>query len=141
MADDNTIGGLARAENVNVETIRYYQRLGLLDEPLRPPRSVRRYGAAHRERLRFIRAAKSMGFTLAQVAALQKLRQRPSCEVGRTLAVDQLVVIEARIEELTALSHELRGWIARCNANQEEWVCPPLRLLETSQATGDGAAV
>jgi MerR family mercuric resistance operon transcriptional regulator len=140
MSRSGTIGALAKAEKVNVETIRYYQRLNLLDEPPRPSRGVRRYGEAHRERLRFIRAAKAMGFTLSQVAALLELRRRPSCEAGRALAARQLAVIEARIQELAALRHELRGWVARCDANQEERVCPPLETLEVSWASGALAA-
>ena len=141
MSRSGTIGALANAEGVSVETIRYYQRLNLLDEPPRPPRGVRRYDEAHRGRLRFIRAAKATGFTLAQVAALLEVRRRPSCTAGRALAACQLVVIEARIGELIALRRELEGWIARCDANQEELVCPSLRMLEMSPANGDGAAV
>jgi len=135
-----TIGALAKAESVNVETVRYYQRLGLLDAPPRPARGVRRYGEAHRGALRFIRAAKAMGFTLAQVAVLLEMRRRPSCDAGRALAAGQLAVIEGRIEALTALRHELEGWIARCDANAEDRDCPPLRMLEMSPAAGDGAA-
>lgn len=138
MSRSGTIGALANAEGVNVETIRYYQRLGLLDEPLRPLRGVRHYGEALRERLRFIRAAKAMGCTLTQVAALLEMRRRPSCEAGRALAARQPAVIEAHIEKLAALRHELEGWIVRCDANQEERVCPPLRMLEMPQAAGDG---
>jgi MerR family mercuric resistance operon transcriptional regulator len=104
-----TIGALASAEGVSVETVRYYQRLSLLDEPPRPARGVRRYGEGHREQLRFIRAAKAMGFTLAQVGALMEVRRRPSCEAGRALAAGQLAAVEARIEQLTALRHELEG--------------------------------
>jgi MerR family mercuric resistance operon transcriptional regulator len=141
MSRNGTIGTLAKAEGVSVETVRYYQRLGLLDEPARPARGVRRYGEAHRERLRFIRAAKAMGFTLAQVGALLEVRRRPSCQAGRALAASQLAAVEARIEQLGALRHELEGWIARCDANPEERVCPPLRMLEMSPAAGEAAGV
>ncbi len=73
-----TIAGLAREAGIGVETVRFYQRRGLLEEPERPggPGSAggfRRYGEVHAERLRFIRAAKTAGFTLAEIAELLRL--------------------------------------------------------------------
>lgn len=68
-----TIGRLATAANVNVETVRYYQRRGLLPEPERPAGSVRRYGPDDVKRLQFIRRAQTMGFSLTEVQALQQV--------------------------------------------------------------------
>ena len=63
----DTIGGLAKAAGVRVETVRYHQRRGLLPEPARPPGEVRRYGETDLKRLRFIRSAQAAGFTLAEI--------------------------------------------------------------------------
>ncbi len=130
MSQSCTIGALAKAEGVNVETIRYYQRRGLMVEPPRPFRGVRRYGNDDAERLRFIRNARAMGFTLTETEALLEVRRRPSCGAGRALAQERLAVIEGRIAELRTLRRELRAWIDQCDMNLEDQVCPPLAVLE-----------
>src|SRR3954468_24758812 len=71
--NSDTIGGLAKAAGVGVETIRYYQRRGLLTEPARPPGEVRRYGEGDVKRLRFIRSAQAAGFTLNEISELLDL--------------------------------------------------------------------
>ena len=71
-----TIGQLAASADVHVETVRYYQRRGLLLEPPRPAGSVRRYGAGDRSRLQFIRRAQTMGFSLEEIAGLLDIRGR-----------------------------------------------------------------
>jgi MerR family mercuric resistance operon transcriptional regulator len=73
MRESYTVGTLARQVGVNVETIRYYQRRGLLGEPRRPPGGIRRYGEPHAERLRFIRQAQALGFSLEEVKELLAL--------------------------------------------------------------------
>src|SRR5262245_18480589 len=74
MMQRDTIGGLAKAAGVGVETIRYYQRRGLLPEPARPPGEIRRYGETDLKRMKFIRSAQAAGFTL--------------CEIGELIALD-----------------------------------------------------
>ena len=69
-ASSLTIGGLAKAANVNVETIRYYQRRGLLSEPKRPLGGIRRYGSADIDRLTFVKTAQQLGFSLDEVGDL-----------------------------------------------------------------------
>ena len=76
---DMTIGRLAKAAGVHVETIRYYQRRGLLAEPRRAPGSVRRYGAEAAARVEFVKRAQELGFTLEEVKALLKLNSTPTC--------------------------------------------------------------
>ncbi len=73
MPESYTIGALAREAEVNVETVRYYQRRGLLGEPRRPPGGIRLYGEAHAQRLRFIRQAQGLGFSLEEVKELLAL--------------------------------------------------------------------
>lgn len=74
-ADLTTIGGVAQAAGVNVETVRYYQRVGLLREPKRPPGGIRRYAAGSVERIRFIKRAQQLGFNLDEVARLLDLNR------------------------------------------------------------------
>ncbi len=86
-----TISQLATAAAVNIETVRYYQRRGLLRQPTRPPGSVRRYASADVDQLRFIKRAQAMGFTLEEIRNLLKLRTQDACHATRALATEKLV--------------------------------------------------
>lgn len=123
-----TIGALAKAANVHVETIRYYQRRGLLREPARPPNGIRRYGLVDVTRLRFIKHAQQSGFTLEEVQGLLRLSGRPACDASRTLAAKKLAAVEDKMRILTRLRRELRAWVAGCDANKEDR-CPALEKL------------
>jgi MerR family mercuric resistance operon transcriptional regulator len=126
-----TIGALAAAAGVNVETIRYYQRRGLVAQPTRPRGGVRHYGQRDAERLRFIKRAQAMGFTLTEIASLLRLQMHPSCHATRELAAAKLQVVDARIGELRRLRREIARLIADCDANIEEAHCPVIdRLLQ-----------
>ena len=124
-----TIARLAAAASVHVETVRYYQRRGLIPEPARPPGSVRRYTDADVERLRFIKHAQVMGFTLAEIEGLMRLRARRSCHATRKLAAAKLQVVDDRIRELCQLRDDLAGLIAHCDANSEDSTCPFIERL------------
>jgi MerR family mercuric resistance operon transcriptional regulator len=128
VSESLTIGALAKAANVHVETIRYYQRRGLLREPARPPSGIRRYGLVDVTRLRFIRHAQQSGFTLEEVRALLGLSGRPACGVSRTLAAMKLAAVEEKMRILTRLRRELQAWAAACDANTEDY-CPALEKL------------
>jgi MerR family transcriptional regulator, mercuric resistance operon regulatory protein len=123
-----TIGGLAKAAAVHVETVRYYQRRGLLREPPRPSNGIRRYAAADVMRLRFIKHAQQSGFTLDEVQALLRLSGRPACKASRTLAAKKLAAIEEKMRILIRLRRELRAWVAGCDANTAD-SCPALEKL------------
>lgn len=126
-----TIGALAAAAGVHVETIRYYQRRGLVALPRRTPGSVRRYGPDSAARLRFIKRAQAMGFTLAEIESLVMLREQRSCKATRELAAAKLRLVEARIGELQGLRSEIAELIADCDANTEDGRCPVIeRLVE-----------
>jgi MerR family transcriptional regulator, mercuric resistance operon regulatory protein len=129
MTHSYTIGTLAAAAGVHVETVRYYQRRGLLDEPRRPRGGVRRYTDADVDRLRFIKRAQAVGFTLAEIQSLLALRERKSCRATRDLAAAKLRVVDARIRELRHLRAELAQWIADCDANTEDATCPVIERL------------
>jgi MerR family mercuric resistance operon transcriptional regulator len=124
-----TIAGLANAAAVNVETVRYYQRRGLMPEPSRPPGSIRRYASTDAERLRFIKRAQAMGFTLEEIKNLLSLRVRRSCRATRALAAAKLSLVEARIEELRQLRNGLVELVAACDANAQESCCPMIERL------------
>jgi MerR family mercuric resistance operon transcriptional regulator len=129
-----TIGRLARAAGVNIETIRYYQRRGLLATPRKPVSGVRRYSSDILARLRFIKRAQELGFTLREIADLLKLGDG-SCKEARTLAERRLGDIEARIRDLQSMRHTLAKLIQACRAGNQP-PCPIITSLEkaTEQA-------
>lgn len=123
-----TIGGLAAAVGVGVETVRYYQRRGLMETP---PRNggVRRYGAEDVRRLRFIRSAQAGGFSLDEIAeliALDASRDRPR---ARELARDRIAALDAKIAELAAARSALEK-LARDCAASGEGPCPIIAAFE-----------
>ena len=110
------IGELARITDTRVETIRYYERIGLLPRPARTAGNYRSYGADELARLSFIRRARALGFSIDQVRALLDLadrRDRP-CDAVDALAAEHLETIEAKIADLTALRRELAALIGQC---------------------------
>ncbi|HEY1806851.1 MAG TPA: MerR family DNA-binding protein [Terracidiphilus sp.] len=132
MSRTYTIARLASAAGVHVETIRYYQRLKLAPEPPRPVGGIRRYGEADADRLRFIKRAQAMGFTLEEIRNLITLQARRSCRATRDLAATKLRIVDARIRELRHLRKELAGLIADCDANIEDTTCPVMQRLTAS---------
>jgi MerR family transcriptional regulator, mercuric resistance operon regulatory protein len=129
MSRPYTIARLAAAAGVHIETIRYYQRLRLVNEPSRPLGGIRRYTEADADRLRFIKRAQAMGFTLLEVGSLLNLQTRRSCHATRELAASKLRVVDARIRELRDLRKELAGLIADCDANTQDAKCPVIQRL------------
>jgi MerR family transcriptional regulator, mercuric resistance operon regulatory protein len=129
MAHPYTIGRLAATAGVPVETIRYYQRLKLVPEPPRPAGSIRRYSEEYAERLRFIKRAQRMGFTLSEITSLLTLRARRSCRVTRDLAAAKLRLIDARIRELRDLRTQLADLVVECDANTQDAECPVIQKL------------
>ena len=126
---DLTIGKLARAAGVNVETIRYYQRLDLLKAPPKPPGGVRRYTDAAVSRVRFIKRAQELGFSLAEVRRLLRLEDRQSCGEARSLAAEKLAVVESRLADLAKLRGVLRDLIGRCDRHRGGVACPIIESL------------
>ena len=110
------IGELARATGTKAETIRYYERIGLLPLPPRTAANYRSYGTAELARLSFIRRARALGFSIEQISALLNLADRRdrSCGAVDTLAKEHLETIEAKIADLTALRRELTELIGQC---------------------------
>ena len=129
MAEELTIGRLARAAEVNVETIRYYQRRGLLEEPAKPPSGRRRYSSDAARRLRFIKRAQQLGFTLEEIKGLLRLEDGRSCRETRLLAEQKLAVVEQRLADLTRMRGLLTGLIAECAQGKRPRSCPIIATL------------
>ena len=126
-----TIGRLARAAGVNVETVRYYQRRGLVAEPERPLNSVRRYSEDSVKRIRFIKRAQDLGFTLAEIGNLLALEDGRSCRETRELAGRKLAIVESRLTDLNRLRKTLRELIARCDTSRGKVSCPIIGVLSS----------
>ncbi len=136
--DGMTIGGLAREAGVHVETVRYYQRRGLLEAPRRPSGGVRRYGEAAVARLRFIRRAQALGFTLAEIAELLRLERTPDCGRARKLASARLADVESKLADLERMRGTLRALVQACAAGRDPRSCPIVEGL-ISEAKGGNA--
>lgn len=116
MSDMLSIGELGRATQTKVETVRYYERIGLLAAPRRTAGNYRAYDRGHLNRLSFIRRSRDLGFSLEQVRALLDLadqRDRP-CEAVDQIASGHLAEVERKIADLTALREELRDMVRQC---------------------------
>lgn len=125
-----TIGQLAASADVHVETVRYYQRRGLLPEPSRPAGGIRRYGPGEVGRLQFIRRAQRMGFSLEEVAGLLAVSGQHACEQTRQLTELKLEDVRRRLFELKQLEHDLLALVADCAQVGSGDGCPTLERLE-----------
>lgn len=125
-----TIGALSKQTASKVETIRYYEQMGLLSAARRTSGGHRLYDQAHVKRLTFIRRARALGFSVTEVRTLLTLsdqRRRPCAEV-RTVAVIHLADVKGKIADLTAMERVLGDTIARCDAGSGSH-CPMIDAL------------
>jgi len=130
------IGDLARAADVGVETIRYYERRGLLAQPPRRTSGYRQYGLRAVRRVRFIRRAQALGFTLKEIEDLLALRvdDDRSCADVRALARAKLEDIERRVVELQQMGRALERVARRCRGRGPTSECPILEILDEEEA-------
>ena len=129
MSKELTIGRVAKLAGVNVETIRYYQRRGLLDEPHKPQGGYRRYQAEAVKQIRFIKRAQALGFTLDEITALLSLEEACSCAETRSLAAHKLELVDRKLTDLTAMRRALAGLVQQCDAGESTRGCPIIRVL------------
>lgn len=124
-------GQLAERAGVNLQTVRYYERRGLLPEPPRRDSGYREYGPESVEALRFIKRAQQLGFTLNEVEQLLHLASGgpAACESARTLANHRISDLEARIADLRAMRDSLRRLAQTCERPHGERECPLLESL------------
>jgi MerR family mercuric resistance operon transcriptional regulator len=130
-----TIGQLAEAGGVNVETIRYYQREKLLTTPQRIHGSIRRYGEEELKRLLFIKRAKVLGFSLTEIILLLKLSEGEHCLETQTLAEKKLEVIKQKLADLLAIEFVLKKLISACRRGKDGCGCPIIDSLTSGKTT------
>lgn len=124
-----TIGSLADEAGVNVETIRYYQRRGLMREPDKPMHGHRRYASDAVKRVRFIKRAQVLGFTLEQIGSLLDLDEAHACAETRDLAAHKLQVIEDKLADLKAMRKALTALMRQCDTGAVRGICPIIHAL------------
>ncbi|WP_404406158.1 helix-turn-helix domain-containing protein [Pelagibacterium halotolerans] len=114
--DTFSIGDLAKATGTKVETIRYYERIGLLPEPARTAGNYRSYSGTHMGRLSFVRRARDLGFSIEQIRGLLGLSDQRdrSCAAVDVIAREHLADVERKLADLEALRHELASIINQC---------------------------
>jgi MerR family mercuric resistance operon transcriptional regulator len=126
-----TIGHVAQAAGVNVETVRYYQRRGLVSLPPKRVRGFRYYAPETASRVRFIKRAQALGMSLKEVQRLLRLDAKGACKETRSLAVAKLALIEQKLLDLAKLRDVLRELVAACDKPHGE-ACPIIEQLEGS---------
>jgi Hg(II)-responsive transcriptional regulator len=133
-----TRGVLAQRAGINPETIRYYERIGLLDEPRRNASGYRVYDPVDLGRLAFIRRAQELGFSLEDVRELLALRlkQVAECTHVERSATRRLVDVRKRIRDLERMEQGLKELIASCRANPFKATCPVYEVLDATDAAG-----
>lgn len=114
------IGEVSRLTGTNVETVRYYERIGLLPRPKRTDGNYRDYAATDVERLRFVRHARGLGFEIADIRSLLDLSEHPErdcCEIDR-ITTSHLAAVESKLRRLEQLRHELARMLRQCRGGQ-----------------------
>lgn len=124
-----TIGAFAAAAGVNVETIRYYQRKGLLAEPARPGGGIRRYGSDDVARVRFVKSAQRLGFSLDEVGHLLKLDDGTHCREAAELASLRLADVRSRLADLKRMETALARLVTECRSLRGKVSCPLIAAL------------
>jgi len=139
MTSELTIGKLAKAVGVNIQTVRYYERRRLLSPTARKLSGYRLYGDDALRRLRFIKNAQALGFTLHEIAELLNLRviSTARCVDVQRRAQTKLRQVEDKVRDLRALAKALRSLIQDCQAGQPTDHCPILKSLEDEKKIHD----
>ena len=130
--EDLSIGALAEASGVTVETIRFYQRKRLLRTPIRQSGQIRRYTSRDIARVKFVKASQRLGFSLQETAALLKLDDGKHCGEARDLAEQKLDDIRRQLVSLRQLEAALEDMVKHCRATNDGVRCP---LIESLQET------
>ena len=127
------IGEAAELAGVNVQTLRYYERTGLLPRANRRPSGYRQYDADTVHLVHFIKHAQELGFTLRDISELIALRNNPrSCPAAATLALAKVEEIDRRVRRLTAMRQTLAELATGCEAGDADQECPIIEALSDS---------
>lgn len=130
---DLTIGAFAQEAGVHVETIRFYQRKGLLPEPDRPYGSIRRYGEVDVARLRFVKSAQRLGFSLDEIAELLRLDDGAHCDEASRLAEHKLRDVRQKMADLTRMETVLSQLVGACHTRPGNISCPLIASLQEGE--------
>jgi MerR family copper efflux transcriptional regulator len=130
-----TVGRLARAAGVGVETIRFYEKRGLIERPEKPRSGYRTYEANDVSRIQFIKQAQSIGFTLSEIAELIRLAEdsRSQCGDVQSRAQDKMRAVDAKLADLTRMRGELERLATRCESTQPLADCGLLNCLSSHE--------
>ena len=110
--------------------VRFYQRKGLMPEPIRPPGGIRRYTSVDLSRVRFIKAAQRLGFSLNEICELLTLEDGTQCRVARRLAERKLADVRQRLDDLRRIQAVLGQLITRCRSVRGSLKCPLISSLQ-----------
>lgn len=124
-----TIGAFAKAAGVNVETVRFYQRRGLLPEPDKPYGSIRRYNEADVARVRFVKSAQRLGFSLDEIAELLQLEDGTHCSEASALAEYKLKDVRKKLADLKRMERTLTQLVHACHSQPGHVSCPLIAAL------------
>jgi Hg(II)-responsive transcriptional regulator len=130
---------VADQAGVNVQTLRYYERRGLLPEPERSNSGYRSYGTDAVRTVRFVKRAQQLGFSLDEIDSLLHLAAGGprSCDAAKDLAIDKIGQLERKIADLVAMRDSLRQLVATCRRSPSRRLCPLLEVMEENDVTGD----
>jgi MerR family mercuric resistance operon transcriptional regulator len=134
-AENLAIGKLSGLSGVNIETIRYYERIKMLPSPPRTPSGRRVYDSTHLRTLAFIRRARELGFSIADIRALMRLGgpERATCREVREIAAHHLEDIRAKLDDLRKLERLLARTVAQCSGKSAP-DCPVLDILDVRRS-------
>ncbi len=124
-----SIGVVAAAAGVNVETIRFYQRKGLLPKPTRQYGQIRRYRDTDVARVKFVKSAQRLGFSLDEIKSLLRLDDGAHCDEARVMAEEKLADVRAKLRDLRRIETTLRALVADCCATKTTVTCPLIAAL------------
>ena len=129
-ANRMSIGTLAKTAEVNVETIRFYERKGLLVKHARTRGEIRRYTAEDLDRVRFVKASKGLGFTLTETSALLKLQDGTHCDEVRVIAEQKLAEVREKLNQLQRIESALQQVVVHCQTTGKNVCCPLIASLQ-----------
>jgi MerR family mercuric resistance operon transcriptional regulator len=138
-----SIGRLAAGAGVNVQTVRYYERRGLIAAPPRTASGYRQYAPETAERLRFIKGAQELGFTLDEIRELLELRvhDAAACATVQTRTRGKIAQVDAKMRQLGRLKRVLERLARACERRTPTAECPILEMLTDASQDADGAVI
>ena len=125
-----TIGKLAKDLGISVETVRFYERRGLIKQPEKPLNGYRHYPDEILNRIRFIKRIQELGFTLEEISFLLELNDKP-CSQVQMLTQEKLASVQQKISDLKHLEKALKSLLNQCDSNLDENHCPIIDALQS----------